>query len=285
MFPRALIIIFLTSFLSGCQQSEPTHPLVQEDDVILVDVDGVPITLSMLEHMMEVSEVTEDDEEGMRELLDGLIRRQAIASRAQREGISERDDVRAQRMLQDIEIQYVNYLQQFQLDNPVSDEEIRSVYQSQVERAGDRRYKIETIEFPEQPPALAELEALKAGELTFQEAIDRATADGRIARRTDWIDSTQVPPDFASVLADTGAGDVVETLLPYEGQWLVVRVAEVEAFEPPALDEVREGIRRTLTRQKTEAMIERTYERAEITPRLPLNDADPDSEPGTGGGS
>jgi len=249
MFPRALIIIFLTSFLSGCQQSEPTHPLVQEDDVILVDVDGVPITLSMLEHMMEVSEVTEDDEEGMRELLAGLI------------------------------------LQQFQLDKPVSDEEIRSVYQSQVERAGDRRYKIETIEFPEQPPALAELEALKAGQLTFQEAIDRATADGRIARRTDWIDSTQVPPDFASVLADTGAGDVVETLLPYEGQWLLVRVAEVEAFEPPALDEVREGIRRTLTRQKTEAMIERTYERAEITPRLPLNDADPDSEPGTGGGS
>lgn len=269
-------LLFLLCFLvvaTGCQETGPEHPLLTADDVVLVDVDGEPVTLEMLEHLMRVREVDETDEDGMRELLDELIRLQAVANRARAEGLSDRADVRAQRMIKDIETQYLRYLQEFQLENPVSEEEIRSVYQSQVERAGDRRYRLETIEFAEQAPALAGLESLLGGESTFEQAIEQATAEGRIARRTDWIDSTQVPPDFAAVLAETEAGDMVETLLPYEGQWLVVRVAETEGFQPPPLEEVREGIRRTLIRQKTEAMIDRTYERAEITPRLPLEES------------
>lgn len=269
-------LLFLLCFLvvaTGCQETGPEHPLLTADDVVLVDVDGEPVTLEMLEHLMRVREVDETDEDGMRELLDELIRLQAVANRARAEGLSDQADVRAQRMIKDIETQYLRYLQEFQLENPVSEEEIRTVYQSQVDRAGDRRYRLETIEFAEQAPALAGLESLLGGESTFEQAIEQATAEGRIARRTDWIDSTQVPPDFAAVLAETEAGDVVETLLPYEGQWLVVRVAETEGFQPPPLEEVREGIRRTLIRQKTEAMIDRTYERAQITPRLPLEES------------
>jgi peptidyl-prolyl cis-trans isomerase C len=280
MIRKVLFLFALSALLSGCGGSSPDHPLVFDGDVVLVDVDGQPITLSMLEHLMEVRNVTEDDEEGMRRLLDELIRLQAIANRAQLEGVSDDPDIRAQRMIRDIETQYVRYLQQFQLDNPVTDDEIRSVYRSQVQRTADRRFKLETIEFATQAPALAELQALESGERTFAEAIDRATEDGRLARRTDWIDSTQVPADFAPALTSSEPGDVVESLLPYEGQWQVVRVVETERFEPPPLSEVREGIRRTLTREKVEAMVERTYEDAEITPMLPLDDAAPEDTDG-----
>lgn len=280
MIRRLLLFLGLFSLLTGCGGSSSDHPLVFEEDVVLVEVDGRPVTLSMLEHLMEVRGVTEEDEDGMRGLLDELIRLQAVANRAQVEGVSDDPDIRAQRMIRDIETQYVGYLQRFQLDNPVTDDEIRSVYRAQVQRTDDRRFKLETIEFETQGPALEELLALESGERSFDEAIERATEEGRLARRTDWIDSTQVPADFAPALGASESGDVVESLLPYEGRWQVVRVIETEPFEPPPLSEVREGIRRELTREKIEAMVEQTYQDAQITPMLPLNDAGSEDDGG-----
>lgn len=271
-----LILLLLPLLLLGCSESGPGEVLVSEDDVVLVEVDGKPVTLPMLEFLMEVRGVDEDDTETMRELLDELIRLRAVANRAAEEDVSTRKKVRAERMIKDIEIQYVRYLEHFQRENPVSEDEVRSVYQAQLDRAGDRRYKIETIEFPGQAAALEQLDALQDGVIDFEQAIAQAGAEGRIARRTDWIDQSQVPGDFAAVLHETEPGSVVETLLPYQDKWLIVRVAEVDALAPPALDDVREGIRRTLVREQTKAMIDQTFERAEITPMLPLDEAPAD---------
>ena len=288
---RSLIYILLTlasmCFIGGCggDPEGAGQALVAEDDVVLVEVDGAPVTLPMLEFLMEVRSVDEDDTEGMRELLDELIRLRAVANRAADEQISSRQRVRAERMVKDIEVQYVRYLEQFQRENPVTEEEIRSVYEAQLERAGEQRYKIETIEFREQVAALAQLEALQAGEVTFEQAVEQASTEGRVARRTDWIDASQVPADFAGVLASTEAGAVVESLLPYQDKWLVVRIVEVDALAPPSLKEVREGIRRTLVRQQTQAMIEQTFERSEITPMLPLDDAPAESSDNAPGAS
>lgn len=243
-----------------------------DDDVVLVEVDGAPVTLPMLEFLMEVRDVDEENAEGMRELLDELIRLRAAANRATDEGISNRQPVRAERMVKDIELQYVRYLEHFQQTNPVSDEQIRAVYQAQIERAGDRRYKLETIEFAEQADALAQLDALREDSMDFQAALEQADSEGRTARRTDWVDASQVPADFAEMLGEIEAGGVVDSLLPFRDQWLIVRVTEIDAFEPPKLEEVRQGIRRTLVREQTEAMIEQTYDEAEITPMLPVEE-------------
>ncbi|MGK7297469.1 MAG: peptidyl-prolyl cis-trans isomerase [Candidatus Wenzhouxiangella sp. M2_3B_020] len=279
MIHKILFSLLVCISIVGCQQ-EPDHPLVESDDVVLVEVEGEPITLDMLEYLMEARGVAEDDTEGMRELLDELIKLRAVANRAGREGISDRPEVRAQRMIDDIQIQYVRFLEFFQAQNPVTDAEIAAVYAEQSERAGDRRYRLETIEFEDQARALKELGELLTGELTFERAIELATADDRVVRRTDWVDGSQVPPDFRGVLQDAEADDIVESLLPYQGRWMIVRVIDTDSFAPPALDEVREGIRRTLLRERTQAMIERTAESADVTPMLPLEDA---SDDGGGG--
>lgn len=274
MISRILILIIFISAIPGCGKSDNdvSRALMTDDDVVLVEVDGAPVTLPMLEFLMEVRDVDEENAEGMRELLDELIRLRAAANRATDEGISTRQRVRAERMVKDIELQYVRYLEHFQQKNPVSDEQIRAVYQAQIERAGDRRYKLETIAFAEQADALAQLDALREGSMDFQAALEQADSKGRTARRTDWVDASQVPADFAEMLGEMEAGGVVDSLLPFRDQWLIVRVTEIDAFEPPQLEEVRQGIRRTLVREQTEAMIEQTYDEAEITPMLPVEE-------------
>ncbi|MDT8448564.1 MAG: peptidylprolyl isomerase [Wenzhouxiangellaceae bacterium] len=243
---------------------------------MLVEVDGEPVTLPMLEFLMEVQGVSENDHEGMRRVLDELVRLRAVANRARAEGLSDKPEVRAERLIKDIEVQYLRLLEKHQRDNPVTDAEIRAAYDRQVERAGDRRYRLETIEFADQAAALEALQRLETG-TEFREEIERATAEGRLARRTDWIDLSQVPPDFGEILAETSAGEVIETPMPYQAQWLVVRVAEIDALAPPAFDEVREGIRRSLARERAQALIDAIVDAAEVTPVLPLGEA---REPG-----
>ena len=124
-------------------------------------------------------------------------------------------------MVKDIEVQYVRYLEHFQGENPVRRGNARGI-RAQLERAGDRRYQIEDHRVSRAGPALEQLDALRAGDMAFEQAIEQASAEGRIARRTDWIDASQVPADFAEVLAGTDAGEVVESLLPYQDKWLIV---------------------------------------------------------------
>jgi peptidyl-prolyl cis-trans isomerase C len=276
---RSVFILTAVIALAGCGEREPAHPLVSPDDTVLVEVGGEPVTLEMLEFLMEVRGVGEDDTEQMRQLMDELVRLQAVANRAQREGVSDRPKVRAARMLKDVETQYVQYLQEFQRENPVTDAEIRAAYESQADRAGGREYRLETIEFADQAAALALLDELSAGEVTFDAAMQRADAAGRTIRRTEWADGSQVPPDFRAVLAETGVGQVAPALLPFEQNWMVVRVADARAFEPPPLEELREGIRRTLMRERTEAMIQRTFEAADVVPMLPLEQSEAIDDP------
>ncbi|MDT8438763.1 MAG: peptidylprolyl isomerase [Wenzhouxiangellaceae bacterium] len=275
---KPLIILFLSSFFLACSPTSD-DPLVSSEDTVMVEVDGEPLTLEMLEVQMEMRGIEEDDIDGMRQALEDMIRVVAVARRGDREAVSLRPRVRAERRLKDIEVRYLRYLEAFQADHPVSEEEIREVYDLQRERAGPYRYRLETIEFPGQGDALAMLDALTSGALDFRGALEQAGREQRIVRRTDWIDGSQVPPAFSDLLAATDPGRVLEQLLPYQDLWLIVRVAEREAFTPPPLDEVREGIRRTLQRERVQAMIDSTRSAVEVVPVLPLESA---AEPAPG---
>lgn len=275
MIHKILFIIVFSMVLSGCDRSGERHALVSEEDVVLVEVDGHPVTLPMLEFMMRMRGAEQDDTETMRRLFDELLRLRAIANRAELEGIADRAELRAQRAVRDMELQYMSFIEDWQRRHPVTEADIEAAYRDQVERAGDSRFIIQTIEFADQASALAELDRLRSGESDYAAAVDRASGEGRLARRTDWIDLSQVPPDFGEVLGETEAGEVVDSVLPYQGQWIVVQVAERDDLTPPSLEEVREGIRRTLMRERTHAMIEETFKQAEITPVLPLEQAGP----------
>jgi len=267
---KYLAAVLAVFSITACRQDRADHPLVHADDTVLLEVDDRPVTLPMLESLMETRGVAEDDQARMRALLDELVRLSAVAEHARREGLSRSKDVRAERMLKDIEVQYAHWLRKFQRENPVTEAEIEDVYRRQLERAGDTQYQIEAIEFSDQAAALAVQAGLMRGALSFEQAIAQASAEGRVARRTDWIDLSQMPRDFGELLKATGDGAVVDGVMPYQDLWLVVRRADSRPFEPPALDEVRDGIRAELLRRKTESMIQQIYERAEIVPIMPL---------------
>ena len=284
---KLLFLVVLSGLIAGCN-SGGADPMVTEDDVVLVEVDGRPVTLPMLEFLMETRGVTEQDTEQMRELLDELIRLRAMANRAEAEGISDRAKVRAERMIKDIEVQYVRYLEHFQAESPISEADIQQMYQQQRQRSGDRQFRIEAIHFDSQADALTALTAVQDGQSDFDQQLALAEQAGREVSRPGWIDRSQVPDDVALALDDSDQGEILSTLMPYQDQWLIARVLETQPLQIPPLEQVREGIRRTLAREQNQFLIDETFESATIVPMLPLEDdeaAEDSDAAGAGGGT
>ncbi|TVS11239.1 MAG: peptidyl-prolyl cis-trans isomerase [Wenzhouxiangella sp.] len=265
----------MVAFLSACQPA-PSDPLIDPEDVILVEVDGRAVSLPMLEYMMVQRGIDEDDHEGMRELLDELIRLRAVANAAERDGLAEQAEVRAQRALRDMETLQLRYFSRIHEEYPVTDEDIQAVYEAQLQRSGDRQFRLETIAYPSQRQALLAIASLEDGETDFAALSEQARRDGLTVEPTGWVDRSQVGDELGPLFAEAEAGDVLSAPLQTPQGWRLVRIADERPLQAPALDDVREGIARQLVRQRLEALVEDLYDAAEITPMLPLEEASAD---------
>ncbi|WP_376695429.1 peptidylprolyl isomerase [Wenzhouxiangella sp. EGI_FJ10305] len=273
-----LLIILAIVVLSACAQQEEGAIDSNEKSTVLVEVDGQPITLAMLERSMEARGVEASEHERMRELLDELIRVQAVANAARSEGMVEDPAVQAELRLVEIQTLYRHYIDRAERAEPVSDEDIRDVYQAQLARSGDTQYHIETIAYDEQARALQAIRRLEDGEVDYSGLRGEAQADGLAVEEPGWIDRSQVPEDFAARLVETESGAVVPRPLETGRGWHLVRVLETRDLQVPSLEQVREGIARSLLQQRREALTDSLYDQAEITPMLPLEEADPEAE-------
>lgn len=271
-------VLVLSFFLVACGQQPGGDGQSDDDRVVLVEVDGSPVTLPMLERMMDSRGVGEEDHERMRELLDELIRLQVVANAAQDEGLPAEPEVRAELRLAEIQTLYRNYVNRAQRVEPVSDQDIRDVYEAQLERSGDTEYRIEIIAHAEQAPVLRTIRRIGEGEVDYGEVREQAEADGLRVEQPGWIDRSQVPEDFAVALEETQPGNIVPQPLEAGGNWHLVRVLDTRPLETPSFEQVREGIARTLLQRQRESMIDSLYDQAEITPMLPLDEADPETD-------
>ncbi len=268
---RNILFLMLIIALGACQ-SDRQSGLVSSDDTLLVLVDGQPITLPMLEYMMKMRGIDEDDHEGMRELLDELIRLRAVANAAIDEGLDAEPEVRARRMVRDLEALQLRYFDQIYRDHPVTEDDILAVYQGQLDRAGDRQYQIETLFFPSQEQALVNLARIEDGELDFDAMAAQVSELGGRHDPHLWVDRSQVPESIAALLVEAEQGEVLSLPLQTPQGWRLLRLVGTRAVEAPPLDDVREGIARQLVRQRLEALVEDLYQGAEITPMLPLDE-------------
>jgi len=258
--------------LSACQPTS-SDPFIDPEDVILVEVDGRPISLPMLEYMMAQRGVDEDDHEAMREVLEELIRLRAVANAAEQDGLADQSEVRAQRALRDMETLQLRYFSRIHEEYPVTDEDIRVVYENQLRRSGDRQFRLETIVYPSQAQALLAIASLEDGETDFASLREQARSDGLVVEPTGWVDRSQVGEELAPLFVEAEAGDVLSAPLQTPQGWRLVRIAEQRDLQAPALEDVREGIARQLVRQRLEALVEDLYQASEITPMLPLEEA------------
>lgn len=272
-----LLILLSFSLLVACQDpgaSESAGGLIKEDDVLLVLVDGEPISLPMLESVMEARGIREDDEESMRGVLEELIRMQAVANAAEASGLSDEPRVRAMRQLRDLEVIWASYLDRLVQDEPVTEEEIEQLYAFQTNQTGGQQYQVETVVYTNQPSILSDLARLESGEASYEALLAEARNVGRSVDQPLWVDLSQLPPEIGALLSEAEVGDVLSMPLQTPQGYRMVRLLATRDFEPPPLESVREGIVQTIQRQRINERVEALYDAAQITPMLPLEDTE-----------
>ena len=258
-----IFILFISMFLMACQ---PTEPWSNKDDIVLVEVDGKPVTLPMLEFMMENKGVSADDTEGMREILDDLIRLRVVATAAETEGLAEQKSIRAERAIKDMEVLQLAYFSQAYKQFPIADEQIEETYRLQVDRAGEFQYQLQTVEYADQAQAISAIVGMADGSANFESLIEEANEERRSVQVTSWVDLSQVPERVRTSMRGAEIGDTLELPLPnpLNQTWLVAQVVDRRNTVSPPLEQVREGIARALVRQRLEALVEDLYDAAQI---------------------
>ena len=277
-------IVVFSAFLAGC--GEPggagSARYITPEDQVLLAVDGAPVTIEMLEFMMANRGINEDDQAGMQALLDELVRLQVVANEAQATGLADEPELRAKRAIRDLEALQMAYFDAVYRREPITDEAILGAYQDQLARSGDYQYRLETVAFPTQNEAMRQIVGLMdTAQGRDEQPIDSADAwsetqsAGQASPATDWIDRSQLPERLRPELAEAAVGQVLSLPLPAPGSdlWLVARISDRRAFEAPPLEDLREGIARSLVRQRITAAVDALYDQADIVPVLPANEA------------
>jgi len=264
-------ILFLLTFVIllavGCSSDEASLG-VAEDDVVLVEVDGEPISLPMLEFMMENRGISEEDHEAMRGLLDELIRLRVVATAAKEEGLADQPKLRAQRAIRDMEALQIAYFTDIYERYPVTEEQIQETYERQIERSGSKQYRLNTVQFAGQNEALLAIVEISENAAGLEGLQMEQT-------QTPWVDRSQLPERLRAELDVAEVGQILSLPIPApEGQgWLVAQIADTRPLNAPPLSDVREGITRTLVRQRLEALVDDLYADAQIVPMLEMEPA------------
>ncbi len=239
--------------LSGCNRegADLSVPSV-------ATVDGAPITRTMLNVYLEQQGITDPTPEQSGEAVNNLIQLFSVSNAAQEDNAFQSAELHAALELEQRRLLFDRYAADYIERYPTSDAELQKQYRETVANAGGEQYRLETIVFPNEQEALSAILALQdGGSYTELSAANRTEA-------LNWIDLSQVPGDYADAIKNTSTDDIVPVPLPSPQGWRLLKVVETRPFSPPAFDQVSDGMRRDLNRQKVELWINRLREKADV---------------------
>lgn len=253
---RTLIILGLLPLLAlpGCNR-EGTDLSVPA----LATVDGVPITRTLLNVYLEQQGISEPTPEQTGEALNNLIQLFAVSNAAREEDSLQSAELMAELELQHRRLLFERYAQDYIERYPTSDAELRTQYQETVASTGGLEYRLETLIFTDEQQALSSILSVQNNESLYTQL--------RAGTRTevlDWVELSRLPAEYAEAIRNTPVGGIVPLPLPSPQGARLVKVLETRPFEAPPFEQVSEGMRRDLNRQKVEAWTNRLRENAEV---------------------
>lgn len=133
----------------------------------------------------------------------------------------------------------------------ISEDDLKAKYEEQVAAAGNLEYKLDHILYRNEESALAAIAELDGGK-SFAAVMTEAQTDTNAvqAQTFDFIQPTVLPPSLAEAVKALEVGARASAPVQTDYGFHVFRVAETRSFEPPAFDQVRDGIRQQIQQER-----------------------------------
>ncbi|MEM7707878.1 MAG: peptidyl-prolyl cis-trans isomerase [Pseudomonadota bacterium] len=249
--------------LTGCGGGGGTDSAAPVDaGEVIATVNGNAVTAPQLDAFLEFRRQTLDQPEVRDAALKDLVDMLLLVDETRSSGLLTAEAQAA------LKVQEWSFLANLALSDmarsqPITDQEITAEYQRQLELTGGTEYKLKHMLVPSQLEGAQLISRLTQGEPfdTLLAELDPAAGSGG---DLGWVNLVQVPEGFTPVLKNLKPGEFSPIPIGSEYGWHVVLLEDQRTFQPPALDQIEEGIRNSLSRQRLERHMQRLRSQARI---------------------
>ena len=181
-----------------------------------------------------------------------VIAREIFMQEAQKRGLANNADYKAQMELARQTILIRELFADFQKKNPVTDADVKAEYDQFVAANAGKEFKASHILVEKEEEAKAAIADIKKG-AKFEELAKKLSKDpgsGSKGGDLDWANPKNYVPEFSEAMVKLAKGEMTAEPVKSQFGWHIIRVDDVRDAKLPTQDELAPQIKQQLAQQK-----------------------------------
>ena len=265
----------LGGLLAGCDQMPlnaadqtpaPATTAVSDTSPVLATVNGSPITEGVVElYEQQLSARRPGNAAGQdrKAILEEIINLELARQGGETQGLDKDTKVQLQIDQQRRAVIATAAIQHELETNPISDEELKKIYDEQAPSGTE--YKARHILVKEEDEAKKLIVELDGGADFSELAKQHSTGpSGKSGGELGWFSSKQMVAPFSEAVAGMEKGTYTKEPVTTQFGWHVILLNDLRTSEPPALDSVRDDLRRAIASESIRDVLQKLYDDATI---------------------
>jgi peptidyl-prolyl cis-trans isomerase C len=249
IFMKNIILLLLILFLSACNEQKAQQ--LPESEVIAV-VGDQSVTVDLLDAFLVANGIAKADDKVVGQALEKLIEEVAIANIANKKKlVLTKEQLNTFKYLQ-IRAMANNAKKDYLANNEITDEDIKKEYDQANKQAGGIQFHVHHVLYKDEVQAIKLLENIKTAEQYKVFETDYLQQNPKMKGIGDlgWVTLGQLPKSFRDQLPLMQENTVLNKVLSSKYGAHIVYLQGVRKLEAPKLEDVKEGIVRSIKTKK-----------------------------------
>jgi peptidyl-prolyl cis-trans isomerase C len=235
-----------------------------------VSVNGVVIPQSSFDVMNREQSANQPATPEMTAAIrDELINREVLAQAAAKRGLDKDPATAAQMRMASQAVLIRAFFDDYIKANPVTDAQLKSMYDAFVAQMGDKEFKARHILVDTEDEAKAIIAQLGRGESFEKLAKDKSKDTGSKDNGgdLDWGPAGRYVPEFGNALRILQKGQTTPNAIKTQFGWHVIRLDDSRDMKPPKFEDVKENFRQRAQQETIARMVNDLRSKAKVEER------------------
>ena len=237
---------------------------IQAADVVAT-VNGEPIYREDIEQYQRQQGMGVEQAKDKQQLIDELVSRELVYQDALAKDLKDQPDVQAALKEARRSVLLSAAIQTALEENPVTEKEMKKLYDEQITSIDATEYKARHILVEERDTAEEVIEKLESG-AEFAALAEEFSTDASAQSGGDlgWINPEQTVPAFSEALQKLNKGEVTTEPVQSRFGWHIIKLEDTRAQQPPSFEEVKPQIRQALQQKHIAEYLENLKAEADV---------------------
>ncbi len=198
-------------------------------------------------------------------VLDELINREVLLQAAKKKKIDKDKDFKQQLKQYKENLMIQMLVTKSPVAKPISDKELKKVYDAQIGNADPREYKARHILVKDKAKAEALIKQLNDGADFAELAKKESTGPtGKKGGDLGWFTAARMVPEFAKAVAKLKKGMITQKPVKTQYGYHVIQLEDQRTRELPKFEDIKEQIRPLIQRQRLAKFVQDLRSKAKI---------------------